>query len=210
MKKSLVAILALILALSMATFAFAQNNKLAFFDIDADLSTAGFQGGKVVEGMGGGKRVGFALYMKNVDELRGYTLDFTWDGAKAEMASETGTMVDIDDRNVNGVDVILSEDNVLGEVSGIVTVDEDGHYAEDFAKLGGDALASEEYGLIYCFVLKTASDFTTDDSFTITVKVNALNNDGIVKDCGQREFYVNGSVDVKTSTWGEIKSQFKD
>jgi len=210
MKKSLVAILALILALSMATFAFAQENKIAFFDIDADLATAGFQGGRSVDGMGGGKRVGFAIYVKNVDELRGYTLDFTWDGAKATLASESGTTIDIDDRNVNGVDVILSEDNVLGEVSGITVANEAGHYAEDFAKLGGDALESEDYGLIYCFVLKAESDFTTDDSFTITVKATVLNNEGIVKDCGYREFYVNGTVDVKTSTWGEIKSQFKD
>ena len=210
MKKVLVAIAVLTLSVLMATSLFAQDNKLAFFAIDSDLATVGFQGGVSMMGIGGGDRVGFAVYVKNVDQLRTVSLDVTWDGTKAEMAGEAGYGVDIDDRTVNGASLSVSEDNALGDVSGIVNVDDAGQYTEDFAKLGGDALASSDYALVYCVVLRTVSGFTTDDSFAVNVGVKVLNDTGAEKDLGMRQFYVNGSVDVKTSTWGEIKSQFKD
>lgn len=210
MKRVSVAILALTLSLMMATFAFAQQNKLAFFDIDSDLGTAGFQGGRVMEGIGGGARVGFVIFVKNVDQLRTVSLDVTWDGAKATMAGESGYSIDIDDRTVNGAALTASEASAMGDVSGIVNVNEAGHYAEDFAKLGGDAVVTTDYGLVYCFVLRTADAFTTSESFAVTVKVKVLNDAGVEKDLGERDFYVNGAVDVQTSTWGEIKSQFKD
>jgi len=200
----------LTLSLMMATFAFAQQNKLAFFDIDADLGAAGFQGGRVVNDIGGGERAGFAIYVKNVDQLRTVSLDISWDGTKATRAGESGYGIDIDDRTVNGASITLSEASAMGDVSGIVNVNEAGHYAEDYAKLGGTAVATTDYGLVYCFVLRTVDGFTTDDSIAVTVKVKVLNDAGIEKDLGQRDFYVNGAVDVKTSTWGEIKSQFKD
>jgi len=212
MRKSLVAIFVLVLAVSLTVTAFAQENKLAFFAIDSDLGTAGYQGGRVVDGIGGGKRVGFAIYVKNVDQLRSVVVDFTWDGEKAARSgSDSGFNIDLDDRNVNGVDVTASEENVLGSsVSGVGEVDEAGHYTITFAKLGGDAVATTDFGLVYCLILKTASDFTTDDSFAVTAKVSVLNDAGIQKELGQADFYVNGAVDVKTSTWGEIKSQFRD
>lgn len=210
MKKVSVAILVLTLSLLMATFANAQQNKLAFFDIDANIGTAGFQGGRIVEGIGASARVGFAVYVKNVDQLRTISLDVTWNGAQASMVSESGYGIDIDDRVVNGGSITLSEDNVLGDVSGIVVANETGRYAVDFAKLGGTAVATTDYGLVYCFVLRTVDTFKTSDSMTVNVKVKALNDSGVSKDLGTRDFYVNGAVDVKTSTWGEIKSQFKD
>jgi len=208
MKRSAVVIFVLILA--FATTAIAQENKLAFFSIDSDLATAGFQGGRIVKDIGGGKRVGFAIYIKNEDQLRGFTVDFTWDPAKASFSGDSGPAIDLDDRNVNGVDVTLSEENVLGSVAGVGEVSEDGHYKIDYAKLGGDAVASTDYGLLYLLVLKTDASFTTEDSFTITAKVSALNDSGVLKPLGERDFYVNGAVDVKTSTWGEVKNQFKD
>ncbi|MCD6308492.1 MAG: hypothetical protein J7M24_05800 [Candidatus Latescibacteria bacterium] len=208
MKRSAFVIFVLVLA--FATAAIAQENKLAFFSIDSDLATAGFQGGRIVKDIGGGSRVGFAIYVKNADQLRGYTVDFTWDAAKASFASDSGPSIDLDERKVNGVEVTLSEDNVLESVAGVGEVNEDGHYKIDYAKLGGDALASTEYGLVYLLVLKTDAGFTTEDSFTITAKVSALNDGGVKKPLGERDFYVNGAVDVKTSTWGEVKNQFKD
>ncbi len=208
MKRSAVVIFVLILA--FASTALAQENKLAFFSLDSDLSAAGYQGGRIVEGIGGGQRFGFAVYVKNVDQLRGYSVDFTWDGAKAEMAGESGTSIDIDDRTVNGASVTLFEDNVLGDVAGVGEVSESGHYSYDIAKLGGDAVATTEYGLVFVFVGKTATDFTTEDSFTVTASITALNDSGVSKPMGEIDFYVNGSVDVQTSTWGEVKNQFKD
>jgi hypothetical protein len=207
MKRCCVAFFVLILALSMATMAAAQENKLAFFDIDSDIATAGFQGGKVIDGIGGGKRVGFAIYVKNVDQLQGASLDVTWDGTKAEKAGETGPDISIDDREVNGADVTASETNALGSILSIPIADEAGHFAVDFT---GTALESSDYGLLYAVVLRTDADFTTNDNITVTVKVTVVNSTGVQKELGSREFYVNGTVDVKTSSWGEIKNQFKD
>jgi len=54
MKKSLAVIFVLILTMAVASFASAQENKLAFFKIDTDLASEGYQGGSVVTGGGGG------------------------------------------------------------------------------------------------------------------------------------------------------------
>jgi hypothetical protein len=210
MKKIFVLIFGLVLVLMLTSLAFAQQNKLAFFKLDVDLATAGYQGGSAVDGIGSGQRVGFAVYVKNVDQLRGFKVDFTWDGAKAAYNTSSGTMIELDEVNVNNETATLTEDNALGSVTGVGEVKEAGHYAQDFAKLGGDPLASEEFGLIYLLVLKTETTFSVEDSFTITAKITIANDGGVEKFLGERIFYVNGAVDVKTSTWGEIKNQFKD
>ncbi len=210
MKRSFVAFFVLILALTMATMVSAQTNKLAFFDIDAEIQTEGFQGGNSVGGIESGKRVGFALYVKNVDQLRGYQVKFSWDGTLAEMTSDSGSSIDLDDRNVNNEDVTLSEDNAVGDLSSLGEVSGDGSYEITFSKLGGDALSSTDYGLVYLFVLKTSDTFTADTALRVQAEVTALNDAGTQKSLGTRSFYINGGVDVKTSSWGEIKSQFKD
>jgi len=210
MRKYFVVIFVLILTLSMTSLVLAQENKLAFFKIDSDLATEGYQGGRVVEGIGGGQRVGFAVYVKNVDQLRLINVDFNWDGTKAEKAAETGYTISIDDRTINGVNVMASEDNVLVDVAEIIVADETGQYNSEIAKKGGDAIATEDYGMAYILVLKTDDGFTVGDSFTVSAKINVRNNEGLEKKLGERTFYVNGIVDVKTSTWGEIKSQYKD
>jgi len=210
MKRCCVAFFVLILALSMATMASAQENKLAFFGIDSDVNTADFQGGSSVSGIDGGDRVGMAIYVKNADQLRGFTVKFMWDATKGAMTSDSGPAIELDERTVNGVESTLTEDNALGSVSGLGEVDADGSYEITYSKLGGDALASTDYSLVYFLVLKADATFTTGDAFTITAEVTALNDQGIKKSLGSREFYVNGGVDVQTSSWGEIKSQFKD
>lgn len=215
MKKVMVAILALTLSLMMATVASAQQNKLAFFDIDSNIGTAGFQGGKVVTGIGANARVGLAIYVKNVDQLRTITVDFTWDGTKAAFNSDSGFGIDLEERNVNGVSVTATEANMMtadgSSVSGVGEINEAGHYAITFAKLGGTAVASSDYGLVYFLVLRTTASFTTATQMTVKASIKALNDAGVEKDLGVRDFYVNGGgVDVKTSTWGEIKSQFKE
>lgn len=211
MKKNLAVIFVLILTLAVASFASAQENKLAFFKIDTDLATEGYQGGSVVTGIGGGEQVGFAVYVKNADQLRGFSVDFTWEAAKATYRSASGEMIEEDDVEINGLGEITlaEEDNMLGSVAGVGEVKEDGHYKIDFAKLGGDAVASTEFGLVYLLVLKTVDGFTADDSFKVIAKISVSNDVGVVKSLGERNFYVNGGVDVKTSTWGEVKSQFK-
>jgi len=209
MKKTIVVVFVLTLALTLSSFAFAGENKLAFFKIDSDIATEGFQGGSFVNGIDGGDRVGFAVYVKNVDELRTCSIDVTWESSKATLASETGKSIDIDDRNVNGVDVSLSEDSVVAFLD-IVDINEAGHYKVDLAKDGPGALSTTEYGLVYVLVLKTETSFTVNDDMVISVKVSLQNESQHEKDLGERLFYVNSGVSVKTSTWGEIKKQFKD
>jgi len=210
MRKTSVVFFVLVLALAVASFANAQDNKLAFFSIDADVATAGFQGGSIVRDIGSGARVGFAIYVKNTDQLRGFSVDFTWDAAKASFATDSGPEIALDDRTVNGVATTLSEASGLESVAGVGEVNVDGNYKIDYAKLGGDALDTTDYALVYLLVLKTADTFTTDDNLAVTAKISVSNDGGVIKSLGQRDFYVNGGVDVKTTTWGEIKNQFKD
>ena len=212
MKKSIAVIFVLILSFIFVSTAIAQDNKLAFFKLDSDITTPGFQGGSVVSGIGEKDEIAFAIFVKNYDQLRGYTIELTWPTGKADMRSASGSEIAGDDYEVNGQEEVEIDDevNVLGTVTGIPEVDEDGHFKASFAKLGGDAGVSSDYGLVYFANLKTVTGFTTDDSFAVVAKVSITNDSGIVKYVGERTFYVNGGVDVKTSTWGNVKNQFKD
>ena len=209
MKKIIVVVFMLIFT---ASFAFAGQNQLAFFQIDADLANTGYQGLSYINGIGGGEEIGFAIYVKNVDELRAISVDLTWDITKAAKRSDTGDMIEEDDIEINGLDefAIEEEINMLGTVTPLVNVDEDGHYGVTISKLGGEAVSSEEFGLAYFVVLKTESTFSENDALTVTAKIDVLNNSGNVKELGTRDFYVNMGVSVETKTWGEIKSKFKD
>jgi len=209
MKKIIVVVFMLIL---VATCAFAGKNPLAIFKIDADLATPGHQGLSYVNGIGASEQVGFAVYVKNVDELRAISVDFTWDNAKATMRGATGEMIEEDDIEINGLDefAIEEEENMLGSVSPLPDVDEDGHYGVTIAKLGGDAVATEDFGLSYFFVVRTVTAFTESDDLTVAAKINVYNNAGDKKELGTRYFYVNRGVSVETKTLGEIKKMFKD
>jgi len=212
MKKTIVVVFMLIFAASLA---FAGQNQLAFFQIDADLANTGYQGLSYINGIGGGEEIGFAVYIKNVDELRAISVDLTWDITKAAKRGDTGFMIEEDDVEINGLDEFAIEEqlNMLGpaaDVAELVDVDEEGHFGVTIAKKGGDAISSEEFGLAYYIVLKTESTFSENDALTVTAKINALNNSGKVKELGTRDFYVNMGVSVETKSWGEIKSKFKD
>lgn len=212
MKKTLVVIFVLALTLTLTSLAFAQENKLAFFKFDSDLATAGYQGGSAVDEIGGAANVGFAIYVKNVDALQTFNVDFSWDGSKASMSGrDSSTDSEEYDITINGQEITLAEEtNVLESIALNIGKEEgDGFYREGFGK-SGDPIVSEEFGLLYLIVLKTADSFTVGDSFTITAKVNVGSPGGVIKYLGERIFYVNGAVDVKTSTWGEVKTQFKD
>ena len=212
MKRVLITFCAALILVSVSAGAFAQQNDIAFFMIDPVVGEAGYQGGSVATGIGASQLVGVTVYVKNTDQLRGFEIDVTWDGSKAAWRSASGTMTESDAINMNGADINLPDEaNVLGSVSGLGEVKEDGHYYISYAKLGGDAVASTDYGMLYFVMLKTTADFTTADSFDVDVAITALNDGGAKKYLGVRTLYVNGAAtDVKSSTWGEIKSQFKD
>ncbi|GAF80318.1 unnamed protein product, partial [marine sediment metagenome] len=171
----------------------AQVNEQAYFKIDTDIAAPGYQGKTSPCGIGANKNVGFAVYVKKFDQLRGFSVDFTWDGTKATFSDVySGTEIVDDDIYINGQYITMAaEENILGSVTGILVADEEGHYTEDFAKLGGDAAASDEYGLIYFFVLKTGDSFLTTDRLVVTANITLGNDSGVEKILGKRKFYVN-------------------
>jgi len=212
MKRVLILFCAALIFVSVSSGAFAQQNNLAFFMIDSVVGEAGFQGGSLATGIGADQLVGFTVYVKNTDQLRGFEIDVTWDGAKATWRSASGLRTESDTIVMNGAEISLPDEaNILDPgATPLGELKETGHYFVNPSKVGGDAVATSEYGMLFFVMLKTAATFTTDQDFTVTAAVTTLNDGGIKKYLGVRTLYVNGETDVKSSTWGEIKSQFKD
>ena len=213
MKKIYYVVFIISLAMLVSAPVFAQSlNGQSIFLIDTDLTQAGFQGFESPGGIGAGELVGFAVYVNKIDELRAFNIDVTWDPSLASRDSDSDAIIEEDTVTINGQEITLAaEDNILGVISGLGEVKEDGHYSNDYAKLGGDAVVQEDFGLLYYFVLKTSSSFTTSTSLIVPVKITIVNELGVKRYIGQRYFYVNGApTDVQESTWGELKNQFKD
>jgi len=209
MKKCFTVIFALVLLIALSSFSFAQDNKLAIFMIDSDLGTAGLQGGTSVTGIGGGQNVGLAIYLKNVDQFNAVKVEFEWDGTKAAYGAKSGTAIASETLTINGKETALAAETcLLTSPLGLGEVNQAGNYVNNYAMLGGSA-SSADYGFVYLLVLQTDASFTTTDSFEVQATIT-IANAGVEKFLGTRRFYVNGVTDVKPSTWGEVKSQFKD
>jgi len=200
--------------------AYTAGNSLAYFIIDSDLATAGYQGGSSLKDIGPGEYIGFAVYMKNYDDLGAYSVDVTWTGdavlknlGNAEFGKlySTNSIMSVPSYTINGVTgAIEAEDSIFPSFLDIVSVDTADQYTISISS-DGDAAVSTGYGMAYFVVFKTSSSFTTDDSVMIKIDVDVVNGDGTIeKALGYRYFSVNGATDVKTSTWGEVKSKFKD
>jgi len=195
--------------------AFAQSiNGQSIFMIDTDLAQAGYQGFSSPTGIGAGEIVGFGIYVGKVDALKSFNIDVTWDPSMASRDSDSDVLIEEDDVTINGQEITLAdEENILGEATkGPGEVKEDGHYYAAYGKFSGDAVDQEDFGLLYYFVLETSDSFAANKALVVTVKVTVGSGGAEApRYIGQRYFYVNsGGVDVKESTWGEIKNQFKD
>jgi hypothetical protein len=213
MKRALVVTLSVLFALTLASASFAQiMNQSAYFMIDSVVGEAGFQGGSLVTGIGGDDLIGFAVYVKNTDQLRGYEIEVTWDGTKAAWRSASGPATESSDAiTINGAEATLPDEaNCLGTIAGLGEVKTSGRYYITNNKLGGEALATTDFGLLFFVELKTVTAFTEGDSFDVKTEITALDNSGNKQTLGRRLFHVNGTSVEKNATWGEIKSQFKD
>ena len=216
MKRVTVFLFVLAMAVTVAVGAYAEGNSSAFFMIDTNLGSPGFDSGgtTLIENIGGGADIAFAVYIKNVDDLRGAAIEVTYDSAKLEIRTrDTGTEIIGDEFDVNGENVdVADEANFLGSVTSApgFPLDGIGMYSDKYTILGGDALVSNQYGLIYFVYMRTLSGFTTSDMAVVTVKAQAANSSGQLKDMGTRQVFVNQIVDVQKSTWGEVKTKFKD
>lgn len=217
MKKLVSVIFMLLFALSVSMPVSAEQiNSSAVYMIDSDIANTGCQNKTDATSVGASQFVGFGIYVKNVDAIRSFNGDFTWDPALAAFSTKTSTLFEADSYTINGAAIdIPDEANILGEPSiGPGVVKENGHYYAAYAKMGGDEVKQTEYGLIYYFVLKTAATFTETSKFVVTSKVTLGWTTGGVASryLGERYFYVYGSstTDVKNSSWSSVKKQFKD
>ena len=60
----------------MASMAVAQTNKSAYFLLDYDLEAPDYQGAKEILDIGGRELVGFALYARQWENAKGFTVEF--------------------------------------------------------------------------------------------------------------------------------------
>ena len=217
MKKIFCVIFMILLGAFLTVPAFAQStNGNAVFAIDADLAQIGYQPDSTyVIGIGASQQVGFGIYVEKVNPLRSFNIDVTWDGTLADLSTKSGTLVEAEDLTINGQAITLPDEaNLLNDPQrGPGEVKETGHYYGAYAQFGGTEVTSDAFGLLYFFALKTKATFTVDTTMLVAVKVTIGWTTGGVgsRSLGQRYFYVNKNiVDVKSSSWGEIKNQFKD
>ena len=212
MKKLSAVICLLFLFVFLTGTAFAQKNANAYFLLDTDLVTAGYQGMGEVLNIGATAKVGFAIYAKQWEESSGFIVLFEWDGAKAQYrASESGPDIVDNDITINGAAITYAaEKNILGGSTITAgTRDETGLYTNAYALSGADASKAAE-GLIFNAVFRTVSGFQSTNNLTIKASVTVSDASGNTRFLGTRFFHVNMSVDVKPATWKEVKEQFKD
>jgi hypothetical protein len=213
MRKVTVAVSAMILSFVLASSAMAQFNQNAYFLVDQDLATKGFQGATTaIKNIGPTAQVGFALYSQAWDSALGLTVHFEWDAAKGEFRKASGGPSIVDNQlTINGASITPPvEDNILG--SSTITAGEintPGVYEISFAKQGGTA-SKTAVGLIYFAVFRTLATFKTTDAFVVSAQVTVSDETAKTRFLGTRYFRVNQEIDVKNSSWGAVKKQFKD
>ena len=178
-----------------------------FFSFDLDFQDTGFQGGpSVIYNPGAGQLFGFAIYIRENINLKGFTVDLTWDSTKAEFRkSKSGPAIGDDILDINGqTNVTLAEEvNILesdstGSLFSIVGKDEAGRYTVSWAKIGGESV-TESDGLLYMAVFKTASDISINDLMTVKVGITVSDGEGFERDLGDKEFMVGAGIDPPTN-----------
>jgi len=202
----------MLLTFFLANSAIAQSNLGAYFAIDTNLAEIGHQGKSPVKDIGATSLVGFALYSQAWDSAKGFTVHFEWDSTKAEFRKSSGGVEIVDnDMTINGTSITPPvETNILG--SSLISAGEintPGVYEISQAQQGGEA-STTAVGLIYFAVLRTLSTFNNTTPLTVAASVTVADASAATRFLGTRYFYVNQEIDVKTSSWGEVKNQFKD
>jgi hypothetical protein len=215
MRKNLTIFCVLAVSLLWVGAAFGQNNANAFFKIDTNIATQGYtETSTLVTGIGSSQYIGFKIFSGAWDNAAGFKVNFTWDTTKAtyQKAFSGPSSDGSNELTINGADTIFpAEDNILG--SPLISAGESGGasvspYTISYAQQGGTPSATA-VGLIYYVVFKTTSSFKTTDVLSIAVNVVVADGAGVEKSLGVRNFNVN-SVAVKNTTWGDVKTQFKD
>jgi len=217
MKKISIVIGVLILSFLLTGTAFGQmKNANAYFLLDNNLATAGYQGLSDVS-VGSAAKVGFALYAKSWQQSSGIKVRFEWDGTKADyVKTESGLSIAASTVTINGASTALAaQNNIISNTLTTYAFTETssaGLYENTYTLFGGSASTTAE-GLIFFAVFNTAATFTTADNITIAAMCDVIDATGAQLPLGVRYFNVNKSnnpTDVKSATWKEVKDQFKD
>lgn len=203
----------MLLTFFLANSAMAQFNLDAYFAIDTDLATSGWQGSSPVTGIAQSADVGFALYSQAWDNAKCWTVHFEWDPTKCAYrpGSSGPTIVDNEVTINGGKFTPAPEDNILGtSLIPSPATSSTGKYEITYAQAGAVAASTTHVGLIYIAVFRTVSTAKVTDSFVVSAQVSVIDETLKSLFLGTRYFYVNKEIDVKTSSWGEVKKQFKD
>lgn len=211
MRKNLTIFCLVALGLFWVGAAFAEFNANAYFKIDTDLATKGYQETQPkVTGIGATKQIGFAVYAQAWENAKGFAIKMEWDGAKATFRSASGTKITDDEITINGATLTPpAEDNILG--TSLISAGETntaGVYGISWAQQGGTA-ATTPTGLVYFAVLRTTDTFKTTDVLSVKVSLTVADETGAERFLGYRYFNVN-QVAVKDASWGDVKNQFKN
>lgn len=213
MRKNLTIFCVFALSLFLVGYAFGENNASAYFKLDKNIATAGYQEDiPNVKGIGASANVGVAVYGMSLTSVQAFTVKLEWDTAKAtQRSTASGPDILIEDTvTINGGAIdAASETNLLG--SGLQSFADPanaaGNYSISYFTTGAAATASS--GLIYNAQFKTTSTFKTDTTLAIKVSVSVSDDQGAERFLGYRYFNV-GPVAVTPQSWGKVKSQFKD
>jgi len=211
MRKYLTIFCVVALGLFWVGAAFAANEN-AYFKIDADLATKGYQETQPkVSGIAATKQIGFAIYSQGWDNAKGFTVAFEWDSTKADFRKPpSDTQIQDNEMSVNGATITPpAETNILG--STLISAGEvnlPGKYSISWAQQGG-AASTTSVGLVYFAIFRTTSTFKTTDVLSIKASVTVADETGAERFLGYRYFNVN-QVAVKDATWGDVKNQFKN
>jgi hypothetical protein len=204
----------MLLTFFLASPVMAQFNQNAYFLLDWDLATKGFVTSTTpILNIGPTTKVGFKVYSQAWDDAKGWTVHFEWDSTKAEfMKTNAGPGAFNDVLTVNGASITPpAEDNIIGNsVLSAGEINTPGVYEISYAQQGTVAAAKNPVGLVYFAVLRTLATFKTTDALTVAASVTVVDETAKTRFLGTRYFKVNQAIDVKNSSWGAVKKQFKD
>ncbi len=168
------------------------TNADAGFATDANLDMRGFQGTNWIKGLGGGKLAGFAVYAKAWEEVKGYTITFTWD---ASLASFEETMsapaIPSADWELNGESFSSDfEANALGGVTiSSGRQNEPGRFSISYA-VPGDSWTAFPEAPIFLAVFRTTNTFSPLNEASIRVAVTIADANGVETSLGERAFHI--------------------
>ncbi|MFC1607850.1 T9SS type A sorting domain-containing protein [Candidatus Latescibacterota bacterium] len=180
------------------------SNDNAFFRIDTDLGSAGWQAWAPVSGVGADELVAFAIYGRRwvAPDLAQFTM--TWDTGAATFRQDLSLFkTNGESLTVNGAETTLpQEENVMAHFGGTpdtaIQTLADG-VVQGTIFLSNEAVPSDQSGLVYLAVFELSSEFSSGDSLEVSVSMNINDSQG-VRSLGDRIFEAQASTAYITVT----------